>query len=168
MVVTSYVRNKNRHDEIKKQEKANNSPSYCSAAIKNVVGYTLNCIQDRGPILAIEPSNVSYLPGIPFDVVKRNREDLYLPLNLFGMRENHHPETAEHLGTETSLTTIRFTTESVHPRLFLSDDTTNIHAARRQIRRRALTSDHSSIKDQLINNSIERKLNTPSALHFVG
>ena len=35
MAVTSYGRNKNHDDEIKKnQEKANNSPSYRSAAIK--------------------------------------------------------------------------------------------------------------------------------------
>ena len=37
VVVTSYGRNKNREDEIKKnQEKANNSPSYrCAATKKN-------------------------------------------------------------------------------------------------------------------------------------
>ena len=36
MAVTSYGRNKNHDDEIKKnQEKANNSPSYRCAAIKN-------------------------------------------------------------------------------------------------------------------------------------
>ena len=36
MVVTSYGRNKNRDDEIKKTEKANNSPSYRCAAIKQI------------------------------------------------------------------------------------------------------------------------------------
>ena len=37
VAVTSYGRNKNRNDEIKKnQEKANNSPSYRCAAIKNM------------------------------------------------------------------------------------------------------------------------------------
>ena len=36
VAVTSYGRNKNHYDEIKKnQEKANNSPSYRCAAIKN-------------------------------------------------------------------------------------------------------------------------------------
>ena len=34
VAVTSYVRNKNHDDEIKNQEKANNSPSYGCAAIK--------------------------------------------------------------------------------------------------------------------------------------
>ena len=35
VAVTSYGRNKNHDDEIKKnQEKANNSPSYCCEAIK--------------------------------------------------------------------------------------------------------------------------------------
>ena len=33
VVVTTYGRNKNRDDEIKNQEKANNSPSYRCAAI---------------------------------------------------------------------------------------------------------------------------------------
>ena len=35
VAVTSYGRNKNRDDEIKNQEKANNSPSYRSTAINN-------------------------------------------------------------------------------------------------------------------------------------
>ena len=39
MAVTSYGRNKNHDDEIKKnQEKANNSLSYRCAAIKNIAG----------------------------------------------------------------------------------------------------------------------------------
>ena len=37
MVVTSYGRNKNRDDEMKNQEKANNSPSYRCAPINNLV-----------------------------------------------------------------------------------------------------------------------------------
>ena len=37
MLVTSYGRNKNRDDEIKKQEKADNSPSHRCAAIKTLL-----------------------------------------------------------------------------------------------------------------------------------
>ena len=45
MAVTSYGRNKNHKDEIKKnQEKANNSPSYRCAPIKKTVETTVQVV----------------------------------------------------------------------------------------------------------------------------
>ena len=65
VAMTSYGRNKNHDDEIRKnQEKANNSPSYRCAAIKNVWtdlkkktapqynSNSLNCKKNRSAIIA--------------------------------------------------------------------------------------------------------------------
>ena len=80
-----------------------------------------------------------------------------------------HLDVAEDLSTDKCLTAIRrFIARRGQPRLFLSDNGSNFLGARKQIRRRRLTLDHDYIKDQLLNQSVEFKLNPPSIPHFGG
>ena len=80
-----------------------------------------------------------------------------------------HLEVAEDLSTDKCLTAIRrFIARRGQPRLFLSDNGSNFLGARKQIRRRPLMLEHDYIKDQLLNQSVEWKLNPPSAPHFGG
>ena len=80
-----------------------------------------------------------------------------------------HLEVAEDLSTDKCLTAIRrFFARRGQPRLFLSDNGSNFLVARKQIRRSPLMLDHDYIKGQLLNRSVEWKLNPPSAPHFGG
>ena len=85
------------------------------------------------------------------------------------VRREIHLELAEDLSTDKCLTAIRrFIARRGQPRLFLSDNGSNFLGARKQIRRRPLMLHHDYIKDQLLNQSVEWKLNPPSAPHFGG
>ena len=106
----------------------------------------------------------------PFAVVHRVTEvKTYICLFTCLVTRAIHLEVAEDLSTDKCLTAIRrFIARRGQPRLFLSDNGSNFLGARKQIRRRPLMLDHDYIKDQLLNQSVEWKLNPPSAPHFGG
>ena len=62
----------------------------------------------------------------------------------------------------------RFVARRGQPRLFLSDNGSNFLGARKQIRRQPLQLDHEFIRQKLLNQSVEWRLNPPSAPHFGG
>ncbi|XP_075264413.1 uncharacterized protein LOC142356371 [Convolutriloba macropyga] len=106
----------------------------------------------------------------PFAAVHRDSElKTYICLFTCLLTRAIHLEVAEDLSTDKCLTAIRrFIARRGQPRLFLSDNGSNFLGARKQIRRRPLMLDHDYIKDQLLNKSVEWKLNPPSAPHFGG
>ena len=54
------------------------------------------------------------------------------------------------------------------PRVLMSDNATNFLGSRKQLRRKPLQLDHDFIRNNLLHQSIECRLNPPSASHFVG
>ena len=62
----------------------------------------------------------------------------------------------------------RFVARRGQPRLFLSDNGSNFLGARKQKRRQPLQLDHEFIRQKLPNQSVEWRLNPPSAPHFGG
>ena len=106
----------------------------------------------------------------PFAVVHRDSEvKTYICLFTCFVTRAIHLEVAEDLSTDKCLTAFqRFIPRRGQLRLFLSDNGSNFLGARKQIRRRPLMLDHDYIKDQLLNQSVEWKLNPPSAPHFGG
>ena len=106
----------------------------------------------------------------PFAVVHRDSEvKTYICLFTCFVTKAIHMEVAEDVSTDKCLTAIRrFIARRGQQRLFLSDNGSNFLGARKQIRRRPLMLDHDYIKDQLLNQSVEWKLNPPSAPHFDG
>ena len=106
----------------------------------------------------------------PFAVVHRVTEvKTYICLFTCLVTRAIHLEVAEDLSTDKCLKAIRrFIARRGQPRLFLSDNGSNFLGARKQIRRRPLMLEHDYIKDQLLNQSVEWKLNPPSAPHFGG
>ena len=106
----------------------------------------------------------------PFAIVHRvTGVKTYICLFTCLVKRAIHLEVAEDLSTDKCLTAIRrFIARRGQPRLFLSDNGSNFLGARKQIRRKPLMLDHDYIKDQLLNQSVEWKLNPPSAPHFGG
>ena len=106
----------------------------------------------------------------PFAVVHQDAEvKTYICIFTCLVTRAIHLEVAEDLSTDKCLTAIRrFIARRGQQRLFLSDNGTNLLGARKQIRRRPLMFDHDYIKDQPLNQSVEWKLNLPSAPHFGG
>ena len=106
----------------------------------------------------------------PFAVVHQDAEvKTYICLFTCLVTRAIHLEVAENLSTDKCLTAIRrFIARRGQLRLFLSVNESNLLRARKQIRRRPLLLDHDYIKDQLLNASVEWKLNPPSAPHFSG
>ena len=106
----------------------------------------------------------------PFAVVYRDAEvKTYICLFTCLVIRAIHLEVAEDLSTDKCLTAIRrFTARRGQLRLFLSDNGSNFLGARKPIRRGPLMLDHDYIKIQLLNQSVEWKLNPPSAPHFGG
>ena len=106
----------------------------------------------------------------PFAVVHQDAEvKTYICLFTCLVTRAIHLEVAEDLSTDKCLTAIRrFIGRRGQPRLFLTDNGSNFLGARKQIRRRALMLDHDYIKNQLLNTSVEWKLNPPFAPHFGG
>ena len=101
--------------------------------------------------------------GLPGFVCRRSlrcsSEDIQLLNHLFGNKSNYL-EVSEDLSTDNCLTAIwSFTAWRGQPRLFLSDTGSNFLGSGKQIRRRPLMLDHEYIKDQLLNQSVEWKLN---------
>ena len=80
-----------------------------------------------------------------------------------------HLEVTEDLTTTTCMTAIRrFVARQGQPRLFLKDNGSNFLGARKQIQRQPLQLDHEFIRQKLLNQSVEWRLNPPSAPHFGG
>ena len=110
--------------------------------------------------------------GLPWTVCRRSsrcKVKTYICLFTCLITRAIHLEDPEDLRTDKCLTAIRrFIARRGQPRLFFSDNGSNFLGARKQIGRRPLILDHDYIKDQLLNQSVEWKLNPPSAPHFVG
>ena len=78
-------------------------------------------------------------------------------------------EIAEDLSTDKRITAIRrFISGRGQPRVLRSHNATNFLGSRRQLRRKPLQLDHDFIRNNLLNQSIEWKLNPPSAPHYGG
>ena len=78
-----------------------------------------------------------------------------------------HLEVTEDLTTSACMTAVRrFIARRGQPRLLLSDNGSNFLGARKQIRRQNLQLDQDFIKNNLLNQSVEWRLNPPSAPHF--
>ncbi|XP_075262581.1 uncharacterized protein LOC142354213 [Convolutriloba macropyga] len=122
--------------------------------------------ETRSPVIFTNVG-VDYLG--PFAVVHRDAEvKTYICLFTCLVTRAIHLEVAEDLSADKCLTAIRrFVARRGQPRLFLPDNGSNFLGARKQIRR-PLMLDHDYIKDQLLNQSVEWKLNPPSAPHFGG
>ena len=127
-----------------------------------------NLFQETQSPVIFTNVGVDYLG--PFAVVHRDSEvKTYICLFTCFVTRAIHLEVAENLSTDKCLTAIRrFIARRGQPRLFLSYNGSNFLGARKQIRRRPLMLDHDYIKDQLLNQSVEWKLNPPSAPHFGG
>ena len=97
----------------------------------------------------------------PFAVVHRDAEvKTYIYLFSCLVTRAIHQEVADDLSTEKCLTAIRrFIVRRSQPHLFLSDNGCNFLGARKQLRRRPLMLDQDYIKDHLLNQSVEWKLN---------
>ena len=106
----------------------------------------------------------------PFTVIQRNKEEkAYICLFNCLVTRAVHLEVTEDLTTTTCMTAIRrFVARRGQPRLFLSDNGSNFLGARKQIRRQPLQLDHEFIRQKLLNQSVEWRLNPPSAPHFGG
>ncbi|XP_075254910.1 uncharacterized protein LOC142346282 [Convolutriloba macropyga] len=106
----------------------------------------------------------------PFTVIQRGKEEkAYICLFNCLVTRAVHLEVTEDLTTSTCMTAIRrFIARRGQPRLLLSDNGSNFLGARKQIRRQNLQLDHDFIKNNLLNQSVEWRLNPPSAPHFGG
>ena len=104
----------------------------------------------------------------PFAVVHRDAEvKTYISLFTCLVTRAIHLEVSTDLSTDKLLTAIwRFIARRGQPHFFLSDNGSNSLGARKQFRRRPLMLDHDYIRDQLMNQYVEWKLNPPSAPHF--
>ena len=80
-----------------------------------------------------------------------------------------HLEVTEDLTTTICVTAIRrFIARRGQLQLFFSEKGSNCLGARKQIRRQPLKPDHEFIRQKLMNQSVEWRLNAPSAPHFSG
>ena len=106
----------------------------------------------------------------PFAIIHRDSEKkTYICLFTCLVTGAIRIEVAEDPSSDKSLTVIgSFVGQCRQKHLFLSDNGNNFLGARKQIRPRPLTLDPDYIKDQLLNRSVEWKLNPPSAPHFGG
>ena len=106
----------------------------------------------------------------PFTVIQRDKEEkAYICLFNCLVTRAAHLEVTEDLTTTTCMTAIRrFIARRGQPRLLLSDNGSNFLGARKQIRRQPLKLDHGFIRQKLMNDSVEWRLNPPSAPHFGG
>ena len=106
----------------------------------------------------------------PFAVMHRDKEvKTYICLFTCLFMRAIHLEIAENLSTEKCITAIRrFISGRGQPRVLMSHNATNFLGSRRQLRRKPLQLDHDFIRNNLLNQSIEWKLNPPSAPHYGG
>ena len=80
-----------------------------------------------------------------------------------------HLEIAEDFSTDKYITAIRrFISRLGQPRVLMSDNATKFLGSHKQLRRKLLQLDHDFIRNNLINQSIEWRLNPTSAPHFCG
>ena len=105
-----------------------------------------------------------------FTVIQQNKEEnAYICLFNCLVTRAVHLEVTEDLTTTTCMTAIRgLIARRGQPRLFLSDNGSNFFGARKQIRRQPLKLDHEFIRQKLMNESVEWRLNPLSAPHFDG
>ena len=106
----------------------------------------------------------------PFAVMHRDKEvKTYICLFTCLVTRAIHLELAEDLSTDKCITAIRrFISRRGQPRVLMSDNATNFLGSRKQLRRQPLQLDHDFIRNNLLNQSIEWRLNPPSAPHFGG
>ena len=99
----------------------------------------------------------------PFTVIQRGKEEkAYICLFNCLVTRAVHLEVTEDLTTSACMTAIRiFIARRGQPRLLLSDNGSNFLGARKQIRRQNLQLDHDFIKNNLLNQSVEWRLNPP-------
>ena len=104
----------------------------------------------------------------PFTVIQRGKEEkAYICLFNCLVTRAVHLEVTEDLTTSACMTAVRrFIARRGQPRLLLSDNGSNFLGARKQIRRQNLQLDQDFIKNNLLNQSVEWRLNPPSAPHF--
>ena len=123
--------------------------------------------QDQSPV-AFTNVGIDYIG--PFTVIQQDKEEkAYICLFNCLVTRAVHLEVTEDLTTNTCMTAIRrFIARRGQPRLFLSDNGSNFLEARKQIRRQPLKLDHEFIRQKLMNDSVEWRLNPPSAPHFGG
>ena len=109
---------------------------------------------------------------IPWTVCGRSsrsrNEDLHLLIHLFGYKSNSHGSCRRPRHRQCLTAIPCFIARRGQPRLFFSDNGSNFLGARKQIRQRPLMLDHDYIKDQLLNQSVEWKLNLLLLLISVG
>ncbi|XP_075258400.1 uncharacterized protein LOC142350437 [Convolutriloba macropyga] len=106
----------------------------------------------------------------PFTVIQRGKEEkAYICLFKCLVTRAVHLEVTDDLTKSACMTAIRrFVARRGQPRLLLSDNGSNFLGARQHIRRQNLQLDHDFIRSNLLNQSVEWRLNPPSAPHFVG
>ena len=106
----------------------------------------------------------------PFTVIQRGKEEkAYICLFNCSVTRAVYLEVTKDLTTSVCMTAIRrFIARRGQPRLLLSDNGSNFLGARKQIRRQNLQLDHDFIKNNLLNQSVDWRLNPPSAPHFGG
>ena len=106
----------------------------------------------------------------PFTVIQRNKEEkAYICKFNCLVTRTVHLEMTVGLATTNCMTAIRkIVARRGQPRIFLSDNGSNFLGARKQKRRQPLQLDHEFIRQKLLNQSVEWRLNPPSAPHFSG
>ena len=106
----------------------------------------------------------------PFAVMHGDKElKTYICLFTCLVTRAIHLEIAEELSTDNCIrTTRRFISRRGQPRVLMSDNATNFLGSRKQLRLKPLQLDHDFIRSNHLNQSIEWRLNPPSAPHFGG
>ena len=123
--------------------------------------------QDQSPVVFTNVG-IDYIG--PFTVIQRNKEEK-ANICLFNclVTQAVDLEVTEDLTTTTCMTAIRrYITRRGQPRLILIDNGCNFLGARKQIRRQPLKLDHDFIRQKLMKESVEWRLNPSSAPDFGG
>ena len=122
---------------------------------------------DQSPVVFTDV-RIDYIG--PFTVIQRNKEEkTYICLFNFLVTQAVHLEVTEDLTKPTCMTAIRrFIARRGQPSLFLSDNGSKFLGARKQMRRQLLKLDHEFIRLKRMNESVEWRLNPPSAPHYGG